>query len=563
VTGWQRRFGRRAVRAANASKALASRVGTSTWFRIRATAARRRSGREWDHLLQQVSDLPAVPSARQTIAMLDLSRAPGPEHARADLLCLVLPTTAPLEPQWIERLASSLGDDVVAAAPQVVHPRRPLARGTPVDARVRSCGIDVGVVHDAPVVVALDAGRVPSLRGGVARVAAASAAALLVDRRFVEAAGGLPPPGRQPEAAVLDLCRRLRARRGAIVAVPAAVVVDQRTSAEDTRQWGAYADLHAPAMMREAAPLAAGRLRIAITTAVPSKKVAARWGDWHLAQAFARALERLGHVVHVQTFDARDAPAARACDVRVVVRGLRPVTRSAGQAHIEWIISHPDDVGVSECDAADLVLVASDRFAAALRPRTRTPVEVLLQATDSTRFRPVPAARTHVHDIAVVAKSRDVYRGAVRDAIAAGLEPAIYGSGWEAFVDLKLIRSSYVPNEDLAIVYSSIGVLLNDHWDDMRKNGFVSNRLFDALACETPVISDDMPEIATLFDGAVLTYEGGELGALVASVLADPAGARDRAARGRDVVLEHHTFDHRAREFIELLLRHGLHPNPP
>ena len=44
-----------------------------------------------------------------------------------------------------------------------------------------------------------------------------------------------------------------------------------------------------------------------------------------------------------------------------------------------------------------------------------------------------------MHDVAVVAKSRDVYRGAVRDAIAAGLEPAIYGSGWEQFVDPKLI----------------------------------------------------------------------------------------------------------------------------
>jgi hypothetical protein len=523
---------------------------------------RRRSEREWDDLVQQVSELPAAPAARGTVAMLDLSEGLGPEHARADLLCLVLPTTAPFEPQWIERLASVLGDDTVAAAPQLVHPRRSLARATPVDARVRACGLDIDVVDNGPVVVARDAGSVPRLRRDVVTVAAVSAAALLVDRRSLEEVGGLPPPGREPEAAVLDICRRLRARGGRIVSVPAAVVVDHRPSGDETRQWRAYVDRNAPAMMREAAPLAPGRLRIAITTAAPLKKVAARWGDWHLAQAFARALERLGHVVHVQTFDARDAPAARACDVRLVVRGLRPVARAASQAHVLWIISHPDDVDVSECDAADLVLVASERFAAALRTRTRTPVAVLLQATDSKRFRPVPAARDHLHDVAVVAKSRDVYRGAVRDAIEAGLEPAIYGSGWEAFVDPRLIRSSHVPNEDLAVVYSSIGVLLNDHWDDMRENGFVSNRLFDALACATPVISDDMPEIATLFDGAVLTYQGTELGTLVASVLADPAGSRARAARGRDIVLEHHTFDHRAREFLEFLVRHDLHPNP-
>ena len=45
--------------------------------------------------------------------------------------------------------------------------------------------------------------------------------------------------------------------------------------------------------------------------------------------------------------------------------------------------------------------------------------------------------------------------------------------------------------------------MLNDHWDTMRAWGFVSNRIFDVLACGTPVISDHLPEIEELFDGAV------------------------------------------------------------
>ncbi len=171
---------------------------------------------------------------------------------------------------------------------------------------------------------------------------------------------------------------------------------------------------------------------------------------------------------------------------------------------------------------------------------------------------------THVdaHDIAVVAKSRDVYRGTVREAIAAGLKPAIYGSGWEQFVDPKLVVAQYVANEDLATVYSSIGVLLNDHWDDMRRHGFVSNRLFDTLACATPVVSDDLPEIEELFDGAVLTYRDAEIRPAVETILHDRDRAHDRAARGRAIVLEHHTFDHRASEFVARLQQHDLHPNP-
>ena len=74
--------------------------------------------------------------------------------------------------------------------------------------------------------------------------------------------------------------------------------------------------------MRAADPLPAGTLRIALTVAAPSEKVAPRWGDWHLAEAFARALRRRGHVVRVQTLDHADDLAGRACDVHCVVRGL-------------------------------------------------------------------------------------------------------------------------------------------------------------------------------------------------------------------------------------------------
>jgi len=102
-------------------------------------------------------------------------------------------------------------------------------------------------------------------------------------------------------------------------------------------------------------------------------------------------------------------------------------------------------------------------------------------------------------------------------------------------------------------------VLLTDHWDTMHEWGFVSNRLFDALACDTAVVSEDFPEITDLFEGAVLTYrKPAELGPLVAAALADPAAARARAARGRALIVAQHTFDHRAAQLIDALRRHRL-----
>jgi hypothetical protein len=289
-----------------------------------------------------------------------------------------------------------------------------------------------------------------------------------------------------------------------------------------------------------------------LSVAAPSAKIAPRWGDWYLAQALARSLRNLGHPVCVLTADRSDDPAGRSCDVRIVIRGREPVRRTAGQRHVLWIISHPEKLDMRECDEADLILVASHRFTAHLRSCTATPVEVFLQATDHRRFRPRPPDPRHAHPVAVVAKTRDVLRPVVADALAAGIRPAIYGTGWEAFVDSELVVADYVPNDELPVVYSSIGVLLNDHWSTMRSWGFVSNRLFDALACGTPVVSDDLPEVADLFGDAVPTYsEPAELRGHVDAALGDPVKARARAEDGRRRVLEAHTFDHRARWLLD------------
>jgi glycosyltransferase involved in cell wall biosynthesis len=484
----------------------------------------------------------------------------------------MLATTTALEPHWLARLAAAVdGETVTAAVPTAVHPLRGATRATPHDGRVRAVGLVIDVADEAPILRAPDAGAAPTAPPDAATpIEGASAACVLVDRRALDAAGGVPETA-DPDIACYELTRRLRAQGGNVVAVPGAVVVDERPVRTrraldepvptDTMAWRGYVDANGPALLRAASPLPAGTLRVAFTVAAPSEKVAARWGDWHLAQAFARSLEKLGHVVRVQTFDHSDDLAVRAADVHVVVRGLRSVRRSPGQAHVLWVISHPEHVSERECDDADLVLVASARFADELRTRTRTPVEVMLQATDVGRFNPRVVDPEHAHDVAVVAKSRDVFRPAVEAAIAGGLRPAIYGSGWEQFVDKELLVRDYVANDELPVVYSSVRVLLTDHWETMNAWGFVSNRLFDALACETPVISEDLPEVDELFEGTVLTFRNAtDLRALVDATLADPAAARARAARGRAIVVARHTFDHRAEQLVDALRRHELAP---
>lgn len=317
----------------------------------------------------------------------------------------------------------------------------------------------------------------------------------------------------------------------------------------------------APAPAGPLAPASGGGLRWTIGIAAPNDKMAARWGDWHFGSAVARALERRGHVGRVRTLEHESDPATNASDIRLVIRGLVPWPRRGRSRHVLWIISHPETVEASECDQADLVLVASEKFAVDLRTRTATPVEVLLQATDPVRFRPLPSTDRSAHPVVVVAKTRDTQRPIVTDAIAAGIRPMIYGTGWHGLVDPDFVVADYVANAGLASVYSSAGVVLNDHWPTMKQWDFVSNRLFDVLACGTPVISDPVPGIDDLFGDVVGQYhDRSELAALVEERLADPAEARRRVDRVRQVILTHHTFDRRVDTLLRLLAARGVLP---
>lgn len=498
---------------------------------------------------------------------VDLEVVTSAAAATRPLLCLLPATSEPVEPGWLARLAAAIDGPVVAAVPLLVHPVRTPALATPHDLAIREAGVAI-VDHpdDGPRPVAVLAGALVGSTPGPTTVAAASGGCLLVDRAAFEAAGGLAAD-LPLEAATIDLCTRLRSRGGTIACVPSALVLDDRPVASLARlrqpldpagpDWRRVVERCGPALIRPTGHRRPGEpRRIAITVAAPSARAAPQWGDWHLGEALARGLRDIGQLVRLQRLDQADDLAGRVADVHLVLRGQAPVRRTAGQRHVLWIISHPESVEQAEYDEADLVLVASARHAEQIRQRTATPVEVLLQATDHHRFRPLPADPEHRHRVAIVATTRHVFRRSVADALAVGIRPAIYGSGWHEFVDPELIVSEFIPNAQLPTVYASVDLLLNDHWDTMRAGGFVSNRIFDALACGTPVVSDHLPEIVELFGDAVGTYRTrDELADLVAAAGDDPAAARRRAAEGRRIVLAGHTFDHRARTLVDLLDR--------
>ena len=121
-------------------------------------------------------------------------------------------------------------------------------------------------------------------------------------------------------------------------------------------------------------------------------------------------------------------------------------------------------------------------------------------------------------------------------------------AGRPELIDPRFVKGEGIPNAEVRRYYSSASIVLNDHWDDMRVEGFISNRIYDALACAAFVISDHVDGIEDEFDGAVATYRSSdELESLIARYLADASERRRLAEHGRRIVLERHTFDARAR----------------
>jgi O-antigen biosynthesis protein len=247
----------------------------------------------------------------------------------------------------------------------------------------------------------------------------------------------------------------------------------------------------------------------------PDWEQAERWGDLHFARALQRELRGRGHRCLIQVLEEWENDEGLHYDVVVVIRGLSRHHPKPGQLNVLWNISHPAEVSGEECDGYDLVCVASEKFAATLRERTATPVVVLEQATDPSVFYPDPSPR-YEHDLVYVANSRGVLRPIVRDLLPTKLDLAIYGANWEGLIDTRHVVAEHVPNEELRQVYSSAKIVLCDHWEDMREHGFISNRIYDALACGAFVIADDVTGLSERFPEHLATYrDSDELVALI------------------------------------------------
>ena len=286
------------------------------------------------------------------------------------------------------------------------------------------------------------------------------------------------------------------------------------------------------------------------------KKV--RWGDYAYAVALKRYLDRMGMYTIIDLHEDWDCEVN--ADIVLVLRGrefYRPDRRNAKCLYIMWNISHPEMVTEEEYKLYDIICVGSLQYAKELQQKLDIPVYPLLQCTDTELFYPDPAAeKNRGGDYLFIGNSRGVARPCVLWAAREKLPLKIWGAGWKAMLgpDKTMVQEVFIENSQIPALYRSARVTLNDHWKDMLDYQFVNNRIFDALACGLPVISDCCDELREIFPDAVLYYSNKEeFDQCLKEIETHYDEVKARVDAQWPMIKEKYSFEARARELVEMV----------
>jgi hypothetical protein len=278
-----------------------------------------------------------------------------------------------------------------------------------------------------------------------------------------------------------------------------------------------------------------------------------QWGDYHFAKSLKDALGEQGCSVNIRYWPEWSSSAT--ADLLIVLRGNRrtPVIEGDYRVRSLWLISHPEDVEDSELEQFDYIFAASDRHAEDLAHRGHQAMALYQCTSDKVFFPRLRDARTMDNMFTFVGNTRGADRRVIREAVEAGLPLKLWGRGWDRAPYCHFLRGPVYDYAQLGHLYRHSFCVLNDHWPDMTDFHYVNNRVFDALACGVPVISDRNEAILRQFhfSGVFLVDEDLAFQDQVDDFLVHYDDLQEAAYADSLAIAEAHTFSQRASMLLE------------
>jgi GT2 family glycosyltransferase/spore maturation protein CgeB len=546
----------------------------------------------------------------------------GVEDAKGPLILLLNNDVTPAGPHVVGRMVERLTADpaIGAIGSRLIYPRRDGPRTGPAH-----LAADLTLQHRGITFVADDGvPRGRNLGGGedplgpdaaVARdVPAATAAALLVRRTAFEGVGGFTL-GYDYGTEDVDLSLKLRAAGHRIVYEPDATFWHAESATQHRQERESrlhrqqtnrelFVDHWAPRIFREVFldRVHAGRawsedpLHVAVTLTRDDPE--AGWGDWYTAHELGDALAALGwRVSYLERFGDHWYDPDPSIDVVVSLLDALDVRRLPESiVTIAWIRNWTDRwLGHPWFDEYDIILASSETSKRLVEAGSAQTATLFPLATNPERFHPIeaggdggggegaagrpdaPGPKTDDEgrpaavpasdplDVAFVGNHWGEARAIQETASllrAAGRSVALHGKGWADVPEVADIARGPVPYDAVPDIYRSARIVLDDTASPTLPYGAVNSRVFDALAAGTLVVTDNPVGVRELFGDAVpagTTAE--ELAASVAFYLDHPEARAARVAELRAVVLDRHTYAHRAAELREILAAWATEPH--
>ena len=205
----------------------------------------------------------------------------------------------------------------------------------------------------------------------------------------------------------------------------------------------------------------------------PEQKV---WGDYWFKENLMKEFVRSGYPVD-----------NRSPKVLLHLFGEPLADLPSDTYNILWVHSHPDRVNPE-------VLKKYQKIYCISKPFIRKIKDMGFDAD----FMMIPTNMTPVHckkkyDIVFVGNTRqNKMRKVISDLGDSPYQVKIWGWGWKGLIPDKWYGGEYYENARLNELYAASRVALNDHHEDMRREGFINPRVLDVLASGGFVVSDEV-----------------------------------------------------------------------